>query len=73
MSQPSKNRRTAHNILRFSGLAFQLAILIALAVWGGGKLDSYMNNSTKYMTALCVVIAFTGFMIALFRDLRNIK
>lgn len=52
-------------------MAFQLAILLALAIWGGSKLDAYMANKTQYMTALLVVLAFGGFMITLFKDLKK--
>jgi len=47
--------------------------LLALAIWGGGKVDALMENKQSYMTALFVVLAFGGFMFSLFRDLENLK
>ena len=72
-SQPKRKPSSSNKYLKFSGLAFQLAILIALAIWAGGKLDDIMANKRGYMTALLVVLAFGGFMYNLFRDLENLK
>ncbi len=72
-SQPKRKPSSSNKYLKFSGLAFQLAILIALAIWAGGKLDDIMENKQGYMTALLVVLAFGGFMYNLFRDLENLK
>lgn len=71
--KPKRNASSSNKYLKFSGLAFQLAILIALSIWAGGKLDTMMGNEQGYMTALLVVLAFVGFMLNLFRDLENLK
>jgi len=70
---PKKKTTSTNKYLKFSGIAFQLAILLALAIWGGGKVDALMENKQSYMTALFVVLAFGGFMFSLFRDLENLK
>lgn len=72
-SKPKQKPSSSNKYLKFSGIAFQLAILIALAIWAGGKLDAKMGNDQGYMTALFVVLAFGGFMYNLFRDLENLK
>lgn len=70
---PKKGSGSSNKYLKFSGIAFQLAALIFIAIWLGGKLDTYMGNSKQYMTALLVVLAFTGFMLNLFRDLKSLQ
>jgi len=67
-----KKARSNNKLLKFSGIAFQLAILIALAIWAGTTLDDKMGNDMQYMTALFVILAFTGFILNLFRDLKNL-
>lgn len=73
MSNSTPKKNTSNKYLKFSGIAFQLALLLFLAIWGGSKLDIYMNNTKQYMTALFVVLAFTGFIFNLMRDLNSMK
>jgi len=70
---PKKKSTATNKYLKFSGIAFQLALLLCLAIWAGGKLDEMMQNKQAYMTALLVVMAFGGFMFSLFRDLEKLK
>lgn len=74
-NKPDSNKKvnSTNKYLKFSGLAFQLAILLFIAIWAGGKLDVMMNNKQSYMTSLFVAVAFAGFMYNLFRDLENMK
>ena len=72
---PEKGTRepsSSNKFLKFSGIAFQLAILLALAIWAGTTLDAKLGNDMQYMTALLVVLAFAGFMFKLLRDLKNL-
>jgi len=72
-NNPKKKPSSSNKYLKFSGIAFQLAILLCIAIWAGGKVDAMMENKQAYMTALFVVLAFAGFMYNLFRDLENLK
>ncbi len=71
--KPKKKSPSSNKFMKFSGIAFQLAFLLFLAIWAGGKVDVMMENKTAYMTALFVVLAFGGFMYNLVRDLENLK
>ena len=71
--KPKKKRSSSNKYMKFSGIAFQLAFLLFMAIWAGGKVDAMMENKTAYMTALFVILAFGGFMYNLFRDLENLK
>ena len=55
--------------LKYSGLAFQLLATVGLAAWGGLKLDKYFGNRFPWLTVLLVLLATTGSMIWLVRQL----
>ena len=55
--------------LKYSGIAFQLAIIILAAVWGGGKLDKHFSNDVPFITILLIIIFFSGFLYKLYLDL----
>lgn len=73
MAAIKDKNNSSNKYLKFTGIAFQLAALLFLAIWGGSKLDEKMGNETQYMTVLFVIIAFTGFMYNLFRELKSME
>lgn len=52
---------------RYSGLAFQMAIIIALAVFGGLKLDEHWNTKPIFT----VVCALLGIAVALYTVIKD--
>ncbi len=64
---PEKKKRSpVQQYARYSGMALQLAVLIALGVFLGQKLDAYFKNETPYLTALlAIVFLFIGFYLSL--------
>lgn len=60
MSTPKKKRSKSdpNAVLKYSGMAFQMAIILGLGVYAGMKLDEHFGNETPYLTALCAIIAF---------------
>ncbi len=42
---------------------------VGLAAWGGIKLDAYFGNRFPFITLLLVVLALTGSMFLLIRQL----
>lgn len=65
--------KSSNKYLKYTGIAFQLAVLVAIAIWAGSKIDEKMQNEMPYMTALLVLLVFTGFMINLLRDLNSLS
>ena len=53
-----KSKRNANDILRYSGMAFQMAFILGLGVYIGTKLDAHYGFDKQYLTALCALIAF---------------
>jgi F0F1-type ATP synthase assembly protein I len=58
-----------NSFIKYSNLAFQLALPIALGAWGGKKLDAYYHNSKPVFTIILSLLGIAaGFYLAL-RDL----
>ncbi len=46
--------------LKYSGLAFQMLIVLGLAAYGGMRLDAYMGNKNPWFTILFMVLGVVG-------------
>lgn len=57
--------------LKYSGLAIQFFILIAIAAWLGGKADQAMGNTKPWITILLILIFSAGFFYKLMLDLNR--
>lgn len=69
----SKAKKKSNAYLKYSGIAFQLAAIIFLAIWGGQKLDEYLGNEKPLITMLLTLFFFSGYMYKLYNDLTNDK
>lgn len=67
--KPSKVTKKVSSALKYSGLAFQLAALIVVAIWSGQWLDAKLGLEQPYITILLTLLLFTGFMYKLYKDL----
>ncbi len=54
-----RQQRPSNSILRFSGMAFQMGITIGLFVYGGIKLDAYMQLETPIWTLVGSILGVT--------------
>jgi hypothetical protein len=54
---------------KYSSLAIQMGVIIALAVWGGNKLDKQYNNKTPVFT---IVLSLLGIFAALYLVLKDL-
>jgi hypothetical protein len=63
------NKRPSNSYLKYSGMVFQLFVLLLIAGWGGGKIDAYLGNETPYITALLLIVFFAAYMYKLYIDL----
>lgn len=69
-SPRSKKPSQYNNYLRYSGLALQLLITIAVSGWLGYKADQYFGN--KY-PLLMLLLGFLGFGGSLYQIYRSIN
>jgi hypothetical protein len=55
--------------MKYAGLAFQLAALVAVAAWLGGRIDRALGTRKPYFTALLVLLFTVGFFYRMYLDL----
>ncbi len=61
-----KTRKRVDDYLKYSGMAFQMAIIILIGTLGGKKLDAYFGFETPYLTMIGVILsAFAALYITL--------
>ena len=70
VSQPRKPRRY-NNYLRYSGLAVQLLLTIAISGWLGYELDQYMGNKYPIFMLLLGFVGFFGIMYKVYRNINR--
>lgn len=46
--------------LKYSGLAFQMLVVLGVAAYGGMQLDAYMGNKNPWFTIIFMVIGVVG-------------
>jgi MFS-type transporter involved in bile tolerance (Atg22 family) len=57
--------------LKYSGMVFQLFVLLLIGGLIGRKLDNYFHNETAILTILLIMLFFGVYMYKLFKDLQN--
>ena len=66
---PSTNKKNnSQSLLQYAGLATQLFILLGIAIWGGIKLDKWLQFSTPILTWVLPLIAIVVLMIKIIKD-----
>ena len=71
--KPSQKLNKSHRYLKYSGMVFQLFVLLLIAAWGGKKLDQHFGNETPYFTAGLLIFALIGYLVKLGVDLSREK
>lgn len=68
-NNPGDNRPMS-NYAKFSGLAFQMIVIIGGFAYAGYKIDESANHTTKWVTA---AMSLLGVFISLFIVIRSVK
>ena len=63
-----KKRQQITGILKYSGLAFQMIVVILVVLYAGMKLDEYLEKEFPLFT---VISAFLGVVLALYFALKD--
>jgi hypothetical protein len=63
-----KKARNLDDYARYSGLAFQMIAILGLGVWGGLKIDGWLNMKFPLFT---VVLSFVAVMLAIYNGLKD--
>jgi F0F1-type ATP synthase assembly protein I len=56
-------------VLKYAGMAYQMAFLLAIGAYIGIKLDDYFKTKSPYFTAVCVLLFL---IIAFYLTLKDI-
>ncbi|MEM7101601.1 MAG: AtpZ/AtpI family protein [Bacteroidota bacterium] len=67
----SKKKPSDQSLLRYSGLAFQLAVTIFLGTFAGRKLDNFLELETHYLTILGAFIGAVAAFYYLTKDVTS--
>jgi hypothetical protein len=55
-------------LARYSGMAFELFVLLMVLFFLGGKIDEYFSNSRPYIAISSMVIGLVGYLYKVYRD-----
>ena len=67
---PHNKKPSRYNsYLRYSGLAFQLLLTIAVCGWLGYKADEYFGNKYPVLMLLLGFLGFAGIMYQIYRSI----
>jgi F0F1-type ATP synthase assembly protein I len=64
------NAREVNNLAKFSGIGFQMIVIIGVFTFAGYKIDEAANHQTKWVTA---ILSLIGVFISLYVVIRSIK
>jgi len=64
------NGKQDNGYFKFSGMAFQMIVIIGLFAFAGYKIDQSAHHSTKWVTA---ALSLTGVFISLYLVIRSVK
>lgn len=67
--QHSNKSKHPNAYLKYSGMVFQLLVLLFLAAYAGQKIDERLGNETAYVTALLVLVAVIAYLIKIYFEL----
>ena len=56
-SQKKQPKKLLHKYARFSGIAFQMIVIIVLGAFGGRKLDEAYPNENRLFTIIFTLLA----------------
>lgn len=71
MQNGEKNSRQVNQYLKYSGMAIQLFVLMAIGAFLGQWLDRRLESSKPYFTILLILLFTAGFFYKLVTDLNR--
>lgn len=67
--KPGKARSRMDAYLKYSGMAFQMGIIILIGALVGKKLDAYFQTERPYLTALMALLSILAALYVTLKDL----
>lgn len=68
-NNPKLDPKKTNNLMKYTGLGFQMAGVFFVGIFGGQKLDEYFRLEKPFITMGLVLFLFVGFMYKLYIDL----
>jgi len=68
-NQKQKNQKGLNNYAKYSGMAFQMGIIIFAGTFGGIKLDKLVNFSFPLFTVICSLLSVIISMYLIIKEL----
>ena len=68
--QKSEKKTNANIALKYSGMAFQMAVIMIAGIYLGKYLDKHFENESNILTALCAILSVA---VALYLTLKDVK
>jgi Sec-independent protein secretion pathway component TatC len=66
---PKKQSANGNDLMKYSGMAFEMALYIGVGILIGSVLDRWLKTSRPYLTLLFAVVFITLYFIRLIKDL----
>ncbi len=63
--QKKKQINSANNALRYTSIATEMLVIIFIGVFGGIKLDEWLNTSPVFSIILSLIGVFSGIYLAI--------
>lgn len=68
-NQSPQTQKQFNEYIKYSGLAFQMAALILLGYWLGGKLDKWLDLSIPIFTIILILVFLSLSFYSLIKSL----
>ncbi len=68
-NEVESTKKGVNNYAKYSSLGFQMFATIALGVWGGMKLDAWLNLKFPAFSVTLSVLAVVGSLVLLIKNL----
>lgn len=71
MPRPNDKKPPSNEALKYSGMAFKMAAIIGIFVYGGLKLDEQTEMETPIWTLIGSLVGVFGAIYQVFRDVQK--
>jgi len=68
VNQEKKQKPQSNSYLKYSGMAFQMGAIITIGVFGGRKLDSWLELKTPIFTLILSLVSVTAAVYVSIKD-----
>jgi len=69
MNNQKQSKKQLNKYVRFSGIAFQMIVIIALSSYAGSKLDDVYPNSYKLFT---IILSLIGVALSMYFVIKQV-